>query len=255
MNQPERHAEGGEAGYRWRRLVPVAILLAGLVAFFAFDLDRYVTFESLRERHEWLTRLVAEHGLAAALGFLALYAAVVAFSIPAGLFLSLAGGYLFGEWLGTLYCVVGATIGATVLFCVARSALGEPLRERAGPWLRRLEAGFSENALSYLLVLRLVVVFPFWVVNLVPAFLGVPLRTYVAGTFLGIIPGAFVFNLAGAGLGSIFESGAHFTKMTVLTPEVVAAFVGLAVLALLPVAYRRWKARRARATRGGDRIV
>lgn len=243
MKDPEEGAKAGGAGYAWSRLVPVAILVAGLIAFFAFDLDRYITFEALRDRREWLSGMVAEHGAMAALAFVALYAAVVAFSIPAGLFLSLAGGFLFGEWLGTLYSVTGATIGATVLFGIARSALGDPLRKRAGPWLRRLEDGFRENALSYLLVLRLIVVFPFWVVNLVPAFLGVPLGTYVVGTFLGIIPGAFVYNLAGAGLGSIFESGARFTPTSVLTPEIIAAFAGLALLALLPAAYRRWKAR------------
>ena len=243
MDGPNDDGSSRNPIFSWSRMVPVALLIAGLLVFFLLDFDRYVTFEALRDKREWLAGVVANHRFGAVAGFVLLYAAVVTFSIPAGLFLSITGGFLFGEWLGTVYCVLGATLGATTLFCIARSTLGDPLRARAGPWLKRLEAGFQENALSYLLVLRLIVVFPFWVVNLVPALLGVRLRTFVVGTFVGIIPGAFVYNLAGAGLGSIFDSGASFSPSDVLTPEIAGALVGLAALALLPVAYRRWKNR------------
>ena len=152
--------------------------------------------------------------------------------------LSIAGGFLFGGLLGALYVVIGATIGATALFLIARSALGDSLRTRAGPWLAKMEAGFQENALSYLLVLRLVPLFPFFVVNLVPAFLGVQLWTYVLGTFFGIIPGALVFTYSGAGLGSVFDSDQPFSIGAVLTTEVVIALLGLALLSLVPVLYK-----------------
>ena len=119
------------------------------------------------------------------------------------------------------------------------------LRDKAGPALAKMEAGFRENALSYLLVLRLVPLFPFFVVNLVPAFLCVPLGTYVLGTAIGIIPGAFVFAIAGEGLGSVLDSSESFSPASVVTPEVLAALTGLAVLALIPVAYKKVKVRRA----------
>ncbi|MBM3224431.1 MAG: TVP38/TMEM64 family protein, partial [Candidatus Tectomicrobia bacterium] len=156
----------------------------------------------------------------------------------------IAGGLLFGALWGTVLTVVSATLGATILFHLAQTALGDTLRSRAGAWLPRLEAGFKANALSYLLVLRLVPLFPFFIVNLVPALLGVPSMTFIAGTFLGIIPGSFVYTTVGAGLGSVFDAGETFSLAGVLTPQLLMALVGLAVLAMLPVAYKKWLARR-----------
>ena len=227
-----------------KRLLPVLALIAAGVAIFALDLDRFLTFEALRENRHLLMSFVDERAFLAAGLFVLIYAAATAMSLPGGAILSIAGGFLFGAWLGTLYIVVGATIGATAVFLIAKTALGDALRARAGPWLKSMEAGFQENALSYLLVLRLVPLFPFFVVNLVPAFLGVSLRTYVIGTFVGIIPGAFVFAFTGAGLGSVFDSSETFSPAAVLTPEVIVALTGLALLSLLPVAYKKFKARR-----------
>jgi len=230
-----------QSGKRW---LPVLALIAAGVAIFTFDLDRFLTFEALRENRHLLMSFVDERVLLAATLFVLIYAAATAISLPGGAILSIAGGFLFGPWLGTFYIVVGATIGATAVFLIAKTALGDALRARAGPWLKSMEAGFQENALSYLLVLRLVPLFPFFVVNLVPAFLGVGLRTYVIGTFVGIIPGAFVFAFTGAGLGSVFDSSETFSPAAVLTPEVIVALTGLALLSLLPVAYKKLKTRR-----------
>ena len=184
--------------------------------------------------------------VAAALAFMAVYALATAVSLPGGAILSIAGGFLFGPLLGTTWIVIGATLGASAVFLMARTALGDSLRAKAGPALRKMAAGFQDNALSYLLVLRLVPLFPFFLVNLVPAFLGVRLGTYLVGTFVGIIPGAFVFAVAGAGLGSVLDSAEDFSPASVLTPEVIAALAGLAVLALIPVAYKMLKTRRSR---------
>jgi uncharacterized membrane protein YdjX (TVP38/TMEM64 family) len=184
--------------------------------------------------------------LLAGLIYIAIYALVIALSVPGGAVLTIAGGFLFGSVIATLLVVFAATLGATLVFLIAKTALGDPLRARASPFLKRMEAGFQEDALNYLLVLRLIPIFPFWIVNLVPAFLGVPLRTYVLGTFVGIIPGSFVFASVGAGIGSVLDSGEEFSPSSVLTPQIVIALVGLAALALLPVAYRKLKARAAR---------
>ena len=221
----------------------MAIFIAGFIAFFALGLDDYVTFASLQEHRAWLQAQVHDYAVLAPAIYMALYAAAVAFSLPGGLVMTITGGFLFGNMVGTAYVVVAATIGATGIFLVARTALGEPLRARAGPWLARLEAGFQRNAFSYLLVLRLIPLFPFFVVNLVPAFLGVPLATYIVATFFGIIPATFVFSSVGAGLDSLFESGEELSAAGILTPEIVLALAGLAVLALLPVAYQKYRSR------------
>ena len=229
-----------------KRIVPVAVLVLGVIAFFALGLDVYVTLEALREHRTLLTTFVAENAVAAPLLFMTIYALVVALSLPGGAVMTIAGGFLFGNIVGTGWVVIAATTGATAVFLIARTALGDALRAKAGPWLTKLEAGFHENALSYLLVLRLIPLFPFFVVNLVPAFLGVGLRTYVIGTAVGIIPGSFVFTSVGAGLGSLFDRtmGGEFELSGILTPEIVTALVGLAALSLLPVAYKQYKARR-----------
>ncbi len=221
----------------------MAALLLVLVGLFLFGPDNATLFEALRTHREKLLALVADYAVIAELVYALVYAVAIAFSIPGGAMMTIIGGFLFGPLRTTLYVVVAATVGATALFLVARSAVGDRLRARAGPWLTKMEAGFQDNAMSYLLVLRLVPLFPFFVVNLVPAFLGVSLRTYVIATFFGIIPGTFVFALAGGGLGSALDASGDFSVSAVLSPEVVAALVGLALLALVPVIYKKFRGR------------
>jgi uncharacterized membrane protein YdjX (TVP38/TMEM64 family) len=227
-----------------RRLAPLALLLIAIGAFFALGLHHYLSFEALREHREQLLALVEQHPVLAPLGFTLVYAAVVALSVPGGAILTIAGGFLFGIVPATLCVLVGATVGATIVFLIARTALGDALRAKAGPRIRRMEEGFRQDALSYLLVLRLIPIFPFWLVNIVPAFLGVPLGTYVLGTFVGIIPGSFVYASVGNGLGAVFDAGGTPDLGIIFAPAILLPIVGLAVLALLPVAYRRFKARR-----------
>lgn len=229
----------------WRRLLPVAVLAVAAALFFALGLHRYLTFEALRDNRALLLDWVAEYGAAAGLGYAAIYAAAAALSLPGAAFMTLAGGFMFGAVAGTIYTVAGATAGAAAIFLIARTALGDSLRARAGPWMAKLEEGFRGDALSYLLVLRLVPLFPFWLVNLAPALLGVRTGVFVLATAVGIIPGTFVYCLAGAGLGGVFDSGEAFSLAGVLTPEMIAGLAGLALLSLVPVAYKRIKARRA----------
>jgi len=224
-----------------KRWLPAAMLLTGMVLFFVLDLGRFLSFDLLQEHRHTLLDQVAEHALLAAIAFIGLYIVVVAFSLPGGAVMTVSGGFLFGALLATIYTVVAATIGATLLFLIARTSLGEALKAKAGPWLDRMQGGFNENAMSYLLVLRLIPLFPFWLVNLAPAFLGVQLRTYVIATLFGIVPGTFVFSLVGAGLGSVFDAGESFTLQGVLTGEIIGALVGLALLSLVPVIYKRFK--------------
>jgi uncharacterized membrane protein YdjX (TVP38/TMEM64 family) len=225
-----------------KRFLPLALLLLAIVAAFGLGLDDYVSFEELERNRAQLLAFVERHPLLAPLVFMLIYAAVIALSIPGGAILTMAGGFLFGVVAATCYAVIAATCGATVVFLIARTALGDTLRHKAGPAMRRMEAGFRENALSYLLFLRLIPVFPFWLVNLVPAFLGVPLRTYVLATLVGIIPGSLVYASVGNGLGAVFEAGGRPDLGIIFKPEIILPIIGLAVLAILPVAYKKIKA-------------
>lgn len=223
------------------RFLPLVVLVAGLGAFFALGLQHYVTFEALARHREGLLAWVAGHRLTAPFAYVLAYIVAVALSVPGGIWLTIGGGFLFGTVAGGLYAVIGATAGATVLFLAARTAFGNVLRARAGSALERMEEGFRRDAFNYLLVLRLVPLFPFFLVNLVPAFLGVRLRTYVGATALGIIPATFVFASVGNGLGAVFDAGGD--RPHLLTAPVLLPLLGLALLALIPVVYRSVKRR------------
>lgn len=223
----------------FKRLAPLLLLAALGAAAFALRLDHYLTLDALRDNRATLTAFVQSHAIAASLGFVFTYASVVALSLPGATIMTLAGGFLFGVPLGATLTVVGATLGATLLFLIARSALGDVLRERAGPFLARMADGFRKDAFSYLLFLRLVPAFPFWAVNLAPALLGMRLGPYVAATALGIVPGTTVYAAFGASLGQVFDAGGEVRLKDVFSPTLIAALVGLGILSLLPIAFRR----------------
>lgn len=237
--------------FSWVRLIPVGVLLAGLALFFLLGLDRYVSFKALAENFAGLKDWVISRGAFAPAAFGLVYASVVAFSIPGALVLTLAGAMLFGWKANAAVVVVAATLGATAVFLAARFGLGEPLRARAGPFLKKMEAGFRANAFSYMLVLRLVPLFPFWLVNLAPAFLGVPFATFVGATAIGITPGTVVFSIIGEGLGDVVAAGGDIHADRILTPAMIAALIALAALALVPVLFKHWQARRGRIAPNG----
>jgi uncharacterized membrane protein YdjX (TVP38/TMEM64 family) len=228
-----------------RRWLPLILLMAALLGVYVSGLHRHLSLATLQNQRDALQTFVAAHPLAAPFAYVLAYAAAVALSLPGALFLTLAGGFLFGPWLGGLLAVLGATAGAVLVFLIARTAVGSSLRRRAGPWLQRMEEGFQADAFHYLLVLRLIPLFPFWLVNLVPALLGVPVRTFALATFLGIIPATFVYASVGNGLGAILDRGQEPDLGLVLEPQVLLPLLGLAALALMPVLYRRWKNRTA----------
>lgn len=228
----------------WRRLLPLALLLAIALAVYGSGLYRYASFEALQQHHRYLDGLVAENPVLSALGFVLIYAIATAVSIPGAVFLTIAGGFLFGMVWGAALSVTGASIGAIGVFLVARTSLGGWLRSTASPWLERMRKGFNENALSYLFVLRIIPLFPFWVVNIVPALLGVGLRVYALATVVGIIPGALVFASVGSGLDMVIAKGGEPDLNLILEPAILGPLIGLAALALLPVAYKRLRAGR-----------
>jgi len=233
-----------KSGFSAGRVVPLVLLAVGLAAFFVFDLNQYVSLDALKTHRETLQSWVVNYGVLTAAIFMLVYALAVAFSVPGAVFITIAGGFMFGPYLGTVYVVVGATIGAVGVFLAAKYALGDVLRARAGPAIKRMEAGFRENEMSYLLILRLVPLFPFWLVNLVPAFLGVSLRTYTIGTLLGIIPGALVYALVGDGAGAVLDAGGDLNLGIIFEPRFLAPIIGLAVLACIPIVYKKIRGRK-----------
>jgi uncharacterized membrane protein YdjX (TVP38/TMEM64 family) len=227
---------GRQQTFPIRRLIPLGLLAAAWIAFMLAGGSHYFSFAALAENRDWLCSLVRHWGFLAAFGYIAIYGTLVALSVPGAAVLTIAGGFLFGTWIGAACAVTGATLGATVLFLAARAGLGG-LAQRAGRFVARLEAGFRADAFNYLLVLRLVPIFPFWLVNLVPALVGVRVATFVFATFLGIIPGSFVYASLGSGLGSVVEQP---DLTVVFAPRVLLPLIGLALLALIPVVCKRW---------------
>ena len=223
------------------RLWPLLVVVAGITAFFALGGQRYLSFEMLAQNRQNLVQWTEANRELAVVVFMAVYALVVAFSLPGATWMTLAGGFLFGTLLSTVLVVLSATAGAVGIFLLARYALADFFRAKMGGAALRMEAGFKANALSYLLFLRLVPVFPFWLVNLVPAFLGVPLRTYALGTLVGIVPGSAVYCSVGNGLGAVFDAGGRPDLGIIFKPEILGPIIALAALSLVPILYKRIK--------------
>lgn len=234
---------------RLRRAVPLIALVCGAAAGAALLGDR-LSFDALRENREALTAWRDANYLLAALGYAALYIAVVAFSLPGALIMTLTGGFLFGLAAGGALTLVAATIGATVIFVAAKTGLGDRLAARmgaSGGTMARLKRGLEANQVSFLLLMRLVPAMPFFVANLAPAFFGVRLRTYVWTTFIGIMPGTLVYTWVGAGLGDVFARGEDPDLGLLFAPQVLGPLLGLCALAALPMAIKAIRGRKASA--------
>ena len=228
-----------------RRLLPVASLLLGLVLFLSFGLERYFSFEMLSRHHAELTAWVSAHVALAAFLFVLVYALVVAFSLPIAVIITPVGGFLFGIWLGATLSVIGATLGSVAVFLAARTAFHDLFHARAGRSLARLEEGFRRDSFNYLLFLRLVPVFPFWLINIVPALLGMKVGPYTLATLIGIIPGAVVYSGVGASFGMLIERGERPDLSVIFEWRILLPLLGLAALSLLPVLYTRLRSDKA----------
>ncbi len=214
-----------------------------LTAYF-FGLGDYFTFDSLKANRQKLLSFTESYPILSPLLFITLYTIVVALSLPAATLLTLFGGFLFPLPLSTLYVVIGATFGASLLFLAAKTALQELLRKKAAPFLKKMETGFNQNPASYLLFLRFIPLFPFWLVNLAPAFFNVRFRTFLWTTIVGIIPGSYVYTQAGSGLGAIFDNNEGFTLSAVFNIQMRIALIVLALFSLLPILYKRYASKR-----------
>ncbi|MGQ3890936.1 FAD-dependent oxidoreductase [Legionella sp. CNM-4043-24] len=224
-----------------QRGLPLVLLLGLLALYFLFGFDKYLSFEFLKQHSAALTAQVQAHPWLAALLFMATYTLAVAASFPGAVFLTLAGGFMFGTLRGAALVIISATLGALLIFFAIKTALADWVSARAAAWVERMRRGFQKNAFSYLLSLRLIPVFPFWVVNMVPPLLGVPARTFFLATFLGIIPGSLVYAMLGNGLHQVFSADQKPNLGIIFSPAVLVPLLSLAALSLLPVLYNRLK--------------
>jgi uncharacterized membrane protein YdjX (TVP38/TMEM64 family) len=218
-------------------------IAAGIVmaigAFFYFDLGRFLSLAALKDNRDMLLSITEANYVSAAALFILAYIAVTGLSLPGAVILTLAGGFLFGSVFGTLFVNLGATTGATLAFLASRYLLRDWVEQKFGKWLGPVQQGFAQNAFSYLMTLRLIPLFPFFVVNLVSGLTRTNVATYVVATALGIIPGSFVYAYAGQQLGTINS------LQDIASPRVIGAFVLLGLLALVPSLYKKWSGKQA----------
>jgi uncharacterized membrane protein YdjX (TVP38/TMEM64 family) len=233
MSTPAEVAPSAGTSSRGKLIVGV-LFAAAIGLFFYFDLGRYLSLESLKANRDALLAFTDQNYVTAVAIFVVSYCLVVAFSLPGAVFFTLAGGFLFGSVVGTLYVNLGATSGATLAFLAGRYLLHDWVEAKFGKSLAPLQEGFAKNGFNYLMTLRLIPIFPFFIVNLLLGLTRVSLGTYVAATAIGIIPGSFVYAYAGRQLGMINS------LKEIASPNVLMAFTLLGLLALVPIAYQKF---------------
>ncbi|HAK97758.1 MAG TPA: TVP38/TMEM64 family protein [Rhodobiaceae bacterium] len=224
-----------------KKITPLLFLFSGLIVAFYFDFDKYVDFQFLQTHQGIVKGFITDMPVQAALLYMSLYAVSTAFSLPFGTIMTISGGWLFGVLIGGILTVIGATIGACTLFLAARYAFREAMVARAGARLQQFEAGFKRHSTSYLLAMRLIPVFPFFLVNFLPALIGVRLRTYALTTLVGIMPGTFVYAGLGNGLSYVLSADEPLNTSVIFSPSVFLPLCGLGFLSLLPVIWNKIK--------------
>ena len=249
--------ELNEGPRSWTRYLPMAVLVIAMIAVFASGGHRLLSIETIVAYRDWLQAAVDQYGPMAIIGYSAVYVTVVALSVPGAAILTILGGFLFGWLFGGAVAAISATLGAIIVFLIARTSFGDILLRRAGSRLQKLADGFREDAFSYLLFLRFLPIMPFWLTNLACALFGVRSKTFALGTLIGVLPASFTFATAGAGLDSVIgaqkasfqacqtagrtDCVLSFSLRSVVTPEIVGALIALGVLSLIPVAIRRFR--------------
>ena len=228
--------------HRIGRFAPLALLIVAVIAVFASGMTRYLSLEALQANETALRGFIEDNLPLALLAFVAVYALATAVSLPGAVILTLAGGYLFGTWVGGSATVVGASVGAVLVFYAVRTSLGEALRARAeasGGTLKKVIDGVGQGAFGYILTLRLIPLAPFWLVNVAAALAHAPLRAYALATFLGIMPATFIYSGIGAGVGALVARGETPDLGVIFEPRVLLPLVALGLLSLGTTLYQR----------------
>lgn len=226
-----------------KRFIPITIIVILLIVAYFSGLISYVSYEQLQLHHREVKQFALAHPVLSPIAYMLFYITISALSIPGAVYVTLLGGFIFPQPFCTIYVVLSATTGAVIVYTAAHYAFRDLLCKAINPHLETMEQNFRENAASYMLFLRLVPIFPFWLVNLAPACVGMPIFTFIWTTFIGIMPATFVVTQAGSGLGYILETGDKLSIKDVLNFNVLIVLFGLGILALLPIAIKKIIAR------------
>ena len=228
-----------------KRFGPAALVLAAIVVAFASGITHHLSLHELRDRRETIVALDHIHPVLSVLAYVGLYTLVIALSLPAALPMTVAGGLFFGPWVGGLAAAIGCTLGGTIVYLVCRTAAGDVLRRTAGARVAEIEDGVRRDAFFYILMLRLLPVMPFGLTTLALGFLEIPVLTFTAATFVGIIPLSFIYARLGSGLNAAFASHRRLNLHSLLQPPILLALAALALLSLSPIIIRRLRRRPA----------
>lgn len=235
---------------RATRFLPLVLLALLVVAILASGVTRYLNLDALRAHEAALRTFIGTHRILALAAFIGLYMVATATSLPGATILTLGGGYLFGTWIGGGATVIGASLGAVIVFYAVRTSLGSVLRERAersGGKFKAVVDGIEAGAFGYILTLRLIPVVPFWLVNVAAALAGAPLRAYATATLLGIVPATFIYSGIGAGIGAVVARGQSPNLGAIFEPRVFFPLVALGLLSLATTLFQRFRARTDKA--------
>jgi len=224
-----------------RRFGPLVLVAALVIAAFASGITRHLSLHELRDRHAQLEALVKAHPVLTLGAYMLTYIVIIALSLPAALVMTLTGGLLFGPWIGGLAAAFSCTLGASILFLVCRTAAGDLLKDRAGPTAAKIEAGVRRDAFSYILILRLVPVMPFWLANLALGLIDIPFSTFLTASFLGILPVSIIYAGLGSSLNVLFAEHVRPDLHLIARPSVYLPLIGLSLLALVPIVVRRMR--------------
>lgn len=223
-----------------KKYIPLLCIVVLTFVGIYLDVQSYLSLEAFRLHQVMIDQYMQEHYLLFILGYCMAYITIVGLSIPGASFMTLLGGILLGQWVGTMVVVISATIGASVIFISAKMASSNLIKQQAGPWIKKMQEGFEEDGFFYLLTIRLIPLFPFFIVNLASALFQISLRQFALATFFGIIPGTFVYVSIGVALREVIHQSDLSLKIA-LEPKVLMALFGFAILSLLPVIYKRFK--------------
>lgn len=225
-----------------QKYLPLIILISVGFAIWLTGIYKYISLETLKEHQYFLKDYVKNNLISAALIYSSLYYVIVSLSIPAATIMTLTGGFLFGQAVGTLCVVLSASFGACSIFLSTKFATKNSSKKEHGSWVQKMKAGFQDNAFSYMLTLRLIPIFPFVIVNIVAGILQIRLKTFFFGTLIGIIPGSYVYVSVGVAMQTLLNKD-NFTPESLLSHDIIVALTGLGILALLPIIYKIIKKR------------
>jgi uncharacterized membrane protein YdjX (TVP38/TMEM64 family) len=222
-------------------LIPLALVILSMAALLIFSFSEHWNIKDYIQLHQQIQLFHNQHPVSTPLIFMGIYILCTLLSIPGIFLLSLLAGYLFVQPYSTLYVLIASTAGSCLLFVMTRSALSYLLYKIPEKHLKRMESGFQKHAANYLLCLRLIPLFPFWVVNVAGAFFNVSFYTFFWTTVVGMIPSVYFFTQSGEGLEVLLQSQDPFNLVTFFNSQLGWGLAGLALLSVIPLFFKQSK--------------